>query len=124
MAGHKLSLADDFRRLCSRLYPSRSHSFISFAPFWERAMVDIFSSSLPELDHSVPDSEAELALSIISAASECPPSRYRPRMGAGSERTMSGRNMCAPVGDHRDGAYAKLAISLTVATLKLCPHLF
>jgi hypothetical protein len=39
----------------------------------------------------VPDSDAELLRASFSAASECPPSRYRPLMGTGlKEQCPSG----------------------------------
>src|SRR5450759_1218541 len=48
MAGQTLSTTDAFRRSSTRLKPSNSQSFISFAALLERTMRDISSSSLPE----------------------------------------------------------------------------
>src|ERR1700719_12513 len=47
MAGHTLSVAAAFRRSLRLLKPSRSQSVMSFAALFERAMVDMTSSSLP-----------------------------------------------------------------------------
>src|SRR6266446_237169 len=47
IAGHTLSVAVASRRSSKLTKPSTSQSFISFAALFERAMVDMTSSSLP-----------------------------------------------------------------------------
>src|SRR6266566_6808156 len=93
IAGHTLSVVDALRRSWRRLYPSRSQSFISFAALCDRAMWDIFSSSLPEPESFGRRITRRSCSDILIAASECPPSSLRPQTTLRDEGTISGHNI-------------------------------